>query len=148
MYGWVKGQPLEYLKGHNASGPGLEYRIDPDTGCWIWLRARYTTGYGRAWVDGRRRPAHRVVFERYCGVIGDGLELDHLCETPLCVNPSHLEPVTHAENIRRCRRTRLTVAIAAEIRASDAPASVLAERFGVAIETIRSVRNGVSWVAV
>jgi hypothetical protein len=35
------------------------------------------------------------------GPIPDGLTIDHLCRTPACVNPEHMEPVTMAENIRR-----------------------------------------------
>lgn len=41
----------------------------------------------------------------FVGPITDGLELDHLCNVPSCVNPDHLEPVTHAENMR-CIRGR------------------------------------------
>jgi hypothetical protein len=48
---------------------------------------------------------NRLMFEMYVGGIDDGLELDHLCHTPLCVNPAHLEAVTHAENMRRYNST-------------------------------------------
>jgi hypothetical protein len=40
------------------------------------------------------------------GEIPEGLELDHLCRNTLCVNPDHLEPVTHAENIQRGHAAR------------------------------------------
>lgn len=43
----------------------------------------------------------RLLYEMYVGGIDEGLELDHLCKTPLCVNPMHLEAVTHAENMSR-----------------------------------------------
>ena len=35
------------------------------------------------------------------GPIPDGREIDHLCRNHRCVNPDHLEPVTHLENMRR-----------------------------------------------
>lgn len=60
---------------------------------YLWWRtpgARYTTGGHRAtweFLNGRPVPV--------------GLELDHLCRNRWCINPTHLEPVTHAENVRR-----------------------------------------------
>ena len=45
--------------------------------------------------------AHRVAYELLVSRIPKGLELDHLCRNPTCVNPSHLEPVTHKENALR-----------------------------------------------
>ncbi len=45
--------------------------------------------------------AHRVVYELLIGLIPENMELDHLCRNTWCVNPDHLEPVTHSENIRR-----------------------------------------------
>lgn len=66
-------------------------------GCWIWTASRDRRGYGR--FD--RKLAHRTAYQLLVGDIPDGLELDHLCRTPACVNPEHLEPVTHAENVRR-----------------------------------------------
>lgn len=47
--------------------------------------------------------AHRYSYELNVGPIPDGYEIDHLCQTPLCVRPDHLEAVTPAENMRRTR---------------------------------------------
>lgn len=71
--------------------------------CWLWIGTRDRRGYGRfaaVWRDGKVL-AHRWAYETFVGPVPDGLELDHLCRTPACVNPAHLEPVTHAENVRR-----------------------------------------------
>ena len=76
-----------------------------DTGCWMWTGAR-TQGkrrpsYGVVKLPTGRTGAHRAVYAEVMGPIPKGLELDHLCRVPLCVNPAHLEPVTHRENILR-----------------------------------------------
>lgn len=73
------------------------------TPCWMWMGAR-NLGYGMFNLDGRIRrktPAHRVAYQLLVGPISEGLELDHLCRNTLCVNPNHMEPVTHRENCRR-----------------------------------------------
>lgn len=81
-------------------------RIRHDGACWIFTGYRSPLGYGYVNVrdgstGGRPRLAHRVVYEALVGPIPEGLTLDHLCRRPSCVNPAHLEPVTHAENVRR-----------------------------------------------
>lgn len=45
--------------------------------------------------------AHRVAYETWVGPIPDGLTIDHLCRNRLCIEPTHLEPVTNRENIQR-----------------------------------------------
>lgn len=78
------------------------YEVVAETGCWLWLgRLSRQGGYG--WFDLRRdaRKAHRVSYELHRGPIPGGLEMDHLCRVRRCVNPHHLEPVTHAINVTR-----------------------------------------------
>lgn len=72
----------------------------PD-GCWLWVAGKTSTGYGAYTVDDTNKRAHRVSFEALVGEIPDGLVLDHLCRVRACVNPRHLEPVTHRTNILR-----------------------------------------------
>lgn len=75
---------------------------EPNSGCWLWLGATANRGYGQATI-GRSRvtSAHRASFIAYRGYEPVGLDVDHLCRNPICVNPDHLEAVTHQENCRR-----------------------------------------------
>ena len=83
----------------------LEARIDRDSSppCWLWTGGKNQYGYGRFYVAAGQPQAvaHRAVYELHRGPVPAGLVLDHLCRVPACVNPDHLEPVSHAENLRR-----------------------------------------------
>lgn len=75
--------------------------INWETGCWEWRAVRDSHGYGSIKVNGTHRGAHRVSYELLVGPIPAGLELDHLCRVRHCINPAHLEPVTHRVNTLR-----------------------------------------------
>ena len=76
-------------------------KVDMAGECWLWTAYRNAQGYGHFRVGQKIEKAHRVAYELLVGPIADSLELDHLCRTPACVRPAHLEPVTKAENLRR-----------------------------------------------
>lgn len=79
------------------------------TPCWLWTGAT-KSGYGFMWMsresggnvrEGKQAGAHILMYEHVNGPVPEGLELDHLCRVRHCVNPAHLEAVTHTENVRR-----------------------------------------------
>jgi len=76
-------------------------KVKKTDNCWIWTAYKNNLGYGRFCINGITPLAHRISYELFKGYIPQGLELDHLCRNPSCVNPDHLEAVTHKENMRR-----------------------------------------------
>jgi len=78
----------------------IDFRM---SGCWVWTGKLTTAGYGTldARPKGRSSMVHRLVYEELIGPIPAGKVLDHLCRAPECVNPGHLDVVSHAENCRR-----------------------------------------------
>ena len=76
-------------------------KVQKSDGCWLWTGAVNSAGYGNIGVAGRNRVAHRIAWLLERGDLPAGLVCDHTCRTPACVNPAHLEPVAHAENVRR-----------------------------------------------
>lgn len=92
----------------NTNGPLPANR--PELGpCWLWTascRVNLTSAgkrmeYGQFGLMGKTPSAHRVAYEHWVGSIPDDKEIDHLCRTTKCVNPKHLEAVTHHVNIQR-----------------------------------------------
>ena len=80
-----------------------KYEPTTESGCWLWLGTTKPYGYGNFAYMGESWRAHRFSYEHFKGPITKGLEVDHLCRVRSCVNPDHLEAVTHLENVRRGR---------------------------------------------
>lgn len=73
--------------------------------CWVpRYKCRNHAGYARIWTRNGTKRQHRLLFELYRGAIPQGMETDHLCSRRECVNPWHLELVTHTENLKRSRK--------------------------------------------
>lgn len=90
-------------------------RINKTDSCWLWTGAKLSTGYGKATLPHgskgqvRYTGAHRLVYELLVEPIASEMTLHHTCNTPLCVNPAHLQPITrraHA-SISQARRRAL-----------------------------------------
>ena len=71
--------------------------------CWIWQGTLNHAGYGYFTFKQRGYLAHRYIYALARGPIPPMLDLDHLCRRPACVNPAHLEAVSHQVNMFRIR---------------------------------------------
>jgi len=146
--GAVKGKPQRYVMGHQSRKSLVEY-VEQDCGyetpCWVWQRATDGRGYGQIRVRPDTCGAHRVYWERENGPIPEGLQLDHLCRNHACVRPSHLEPVTHVENIRRGAATKLTHEAVREIRLGGRSISDWSDLHHVTRQAIKDVLSRKSW---
>jgi hypothetical protein len=80
-------------------------KVEKTETCWLWTGGKTMSGYGVFYDDGRQRMAYRYAYERFVGPIPDGLEIDHVCRVRACVNPAHLDVVTHRENMLRGNTT-------------------------------------------
>lgn len=79
-------------------------KVEKSGYCWNWKGCRTPIGYGQFYYAGRVITAHRWSLADARGVALeslDGLDVDHLCRNPSCVNPAHLEAVTHRINCLR-----------------------------------------------
>ena len=78
---------------------------EPNSGCWLWMGCVHKDGYAKI-SSGQN--AHRVSYSLFVCEAPKGMDIDHKCKNRSCVNPDHLEAVTHKENVRRrdLNRTR------------------------------------------
>ena len=94
--------------------------VDTSGECWVYTKGgRVKGGYRQSCDMGRMRLAHRVVYETIHGDLPRKIEVRHLCNTPDCVRPSHLESGTRQEN-ELDKPPELRQRVCAEMRARKA----------------------------
>lgn len=71
--------------------------VTTDAGCWEWQRV-VKGGYPEVRIGGQSLAVHRIVLEAKMGSRLAGQAAHHVCANTVCVNPEHLQPVTHAAN--------------------------------------------------
>ena len=66
--------------------------------CMVWKYGLNRDGYGTLNIDGKQELAHRVAFIETKGQVPAGNQVNHLCNRPYCVQPSHLYAGTRQDN--------------------------------------------------
>ena len=74
-------------------------KVNKTSTCWEWVGTCSAKGYGRFSQGGQTREAHRVSYVMHKGQIPNGMQIDHICHNPPCVNPEHLRIVTPKQNV-------------------------------------------------
>lgn len=72
--------------------------VDKSEGCWLFRGCAEKYG---VYINDQKRPesAHRLAYRLVKGDIPSGYIIMHMCDTPGCVRPDHLEPGTHSQNM-------------------------------------------------
>lgn len=130
--------------------------------CLLWPYAKDKDGYGKLMIDRKDLRAHQVVCEMVHGPAVQAYTFVlHLCDTPSCVNPTHLKWGTAGDNAQdrdqkgrantakglELGQTKLTPSQIFEIRQIAKPGNFrqLACEYGVSRQCIAHVYHRRSW---
>jgi len=129
---------------------------EPNSGCWLWLRAQNGAGYGtfhhtRGRKNSKSTLAHRFAYQRAKGSIPLGAHVLHRCDNPICVNPEHLFVGTARDNLEdmakkgRASGQKLALADVQAIREDTRSLKAVAADYGVSISLISKIRHRAVW---
>lgn len=87
-----------------------------DSGCWIWPSIK--DNYPRCIIGNKDVAMHRAVLEAREGAPLGSQAAHHKCANSHCVNPDHLQPVTHRENAAEMLARKSLTARISELEAA------------------------------
>jgi hypothetical protein len=126
-------------------------------GCILWGAYCDQDGYGTLKMRGKMLKVHRAVWELRHGPIPSGLSVLHECDTPGCINVTHLRVGTTAENMadreRRGRglkgekhpQAKLTAERVAAIRLDTRAHRIIAAEYGISQSNVSMIKTGRRW---
>lgn len=124
-------------------------------GCWEWTGKTQSDGYAAMYFRSRRVLARRWIYMFVHGEIPAGCHIIDSCNNRICVNPLHMQTITHAEQLREqglsgfpdrvAVQYKITDGDAAKIRSKIAHGVSMAElarQYGVSRTTIYLIKTG------
>jgi|SRR3990172_3180141 len=160
--GWVKGEPLRYIHGHNGRKDNdLPYTVNDDTGCHVFTGSVSPSGYGvvTKGLDANGKQvkfnAHRLAWERAHGPVSSDTVIHHRCRNKSCINVEHLEPMERRDHARihvtdgvYRSVAKLDEAQVRAIRSLQGRGTIIAKVFDVSPATVSMIRNNRIWEGV
>lgn len=133
--------------------------------CLIWRGGVQSGGYPIMSHKGRPEAVRRVVALLLGFSLKPRQPVTCTCGERLCLSPKHIKPTTRAKLLKQAyrngrrggvveimrreaslrARAKLTIEDVRQLRASDEPAALAAQRLGVGAQAIRAARAGRSW---
>jgi hypothetical protein len=127
------------------------YIVCPETGCWVWQRDFYPSGYGRIRYKNKATGAHRASWQVHNGDIENGRFkfVCHRCDNKPCVNPEHLFLGTPRDNnidaLNKGIKNKLSADDVRNITADMRTAKEIARNYGITAEYVYLIRCGFKW---
>ena len=138
-----------------------------ENGCWLWTGAksggdgREQFKYGYINFNKKAVRVHRIFFEISKNINLGEKHLMHKCDNSLCINPDHLEPCSHTENMKdmilkkrdlhfvgELNHSKLKEAQVLEIKEmlkNGKKIPEIAKQFNISCSTISGIKNGKKW---
>jgi hypothetical protein len=126
--------------------------FNPNNGCIEWTGSRTAAGYGVIQFRGKKEYIHRLAWALEYGA-APTKHLCHRCDNPRCFNLQHLfEGDDSANNTDKMLKGRaakkLTTEQVAGIYEARGPLKKIAAHYGVAFNTVWSIKHGLCWAHV
>lgn len=137
-----------------------------DNGCIEWTKSK-RSGYGSLYYNGETHGVHRLVYEKYNGIIPDNMVVMHVCDNRACCNIEHLRLGTQQDNMidknnkNRGNYNKGEDTYSSKLSNDDVIKIVhelknykrgdltrIAKEYNVSVDTIYSIRKNKTWTHI